>query len=145
MTDLTTSCSMGSWRFFIFIMRTEPLFCCWRSAKANALQMKPLNGAVIPITPSITPSHQILLAQEKQRQACTESQMWLLRLRRIIKAFKLQFCSYEHIFKRLTSCEIWSEALFFKKIYVVAHQSCSLELLSILLSWIPMFLCVELN
>ena len=55
MTDLTTSCCMGSWRFFIFTMRTEPLFCCWRSAKPNALQMKPLNGTVIPITPEHHP------------------------------------------------------------------------------------------
>jgi len=51
MTDLTTSCCMGSWRFFIFTMRTEPLFCCWHSAKPSALQMKPLNGTIIPFKP----------------------------------------------------------------------------------------------
>ena len=41
--------------FLKVTMRTEPLFCCWRSAKANALQMKPLNGTVIPITPEPHP------------------------------------------------------------------------------------------
>ena len=45
-----------------------------------------------------------------QRQTCTDSQVWFLWLRRIIKAFKLNFCSTSiYLF-----CTIWSEATFWK-------------------------------